>query len=415
MIDLKHLTPAIQKFIDDALPNDGGRHTLALGEMHTDTEHLDLLQHQLSTLHEKNNLQTLGLELPSFFNLFLWAYRDGHLTEMLDSKLAAKDYLRAIFVACTRSSRQENAAKQAELTIQALDAGMDVFTYDSRDTLPSLRAGVKLDIDVCNAMLAKMAEKKGISLDALKQIRRENTKDGQPPFLLQDEWLLEEAQMLRERYPEYDEKLTAIEKLVNVGHQKIAEGKLTSDALSAYLFNNLAGEGNRITLGGSGHLNGIGGWNNDEGRTSPYDKKDILGTFGLHLFSAGQPPQAQRPHTVTQAVIATVASLESEHNAESQKDYKNPNTRALKGYRIPVLNLDNGTVKGTLWHPEIDNIDPERIVPLEEKFPMPEGVTEEEKPEIIKRHMNPGLMPYLKDAADDMRAIMGVEVNTKAR
>lgn len=416
------IAPAIQKFLHDALPNDGGNHSLVLGEAHSHTEHLDLLQNQLDDLHKHHHVQTLGLERSSYFNLFLWAYRDGQLTEMLGSQQAARDYLKAIFAAYSPAYYKENASKHAELTIQALDAGMDVIAFDSRDSLPSLRGRGKEYIKTYNAELSKLAERKGKSIDSVIQEQRTDlthalvNKDDAVEFL----WMLAEAQALRTLYPEYGQKLKALEKLVHVGHQKIADGKLTSDALSAITFNSLAGKGNRITVIGSAHLTGIGSSviNSWEREPIRYDKEDVHGTFGVHLFSAGQLVNAQRAHTVTQTVIASVASV-NKHNVEIKNDYRNPNTLTLAGHRVAWLNLDNGTTDATLWHPEDDDLDDPRIVPLEEKFPPAKAPLLArvfgQKPSASRiakhqaAHINPLLMPDIKQAADAVRAAMNGE------
>jgi hypothetical protein len=405
----KAMPPAFAKFFADALPNDGGNHTLCLGEHHADTEHLDFLSMQLESLHRDHNLQTLGLERSTFYNIFLWAYRDGKLTELLGSQEAARNYVKNIFTAGLISPDYiETIQETMTVALKAIDMGMNVNAYDSRDTLLAFKKGYGDRIDVYNNALACVADEKKSTTEAVRQQRRYSAQNDRGIV-----WPLTEAEWLLNRHPKYAAKLAALETLLATGHQKINEGKLTSDGLSAIVFNAMAEDGNRLTLGGSRHVSGFG---YRHPSISVFHQEHIHGTFAHHLFAAGQPKEAQQGHTVTHAVIAT-AAVATEHHEQLWKKYcKTPTSLALAGHRVPWLNLDDGSTDKLLWHPEDDDPNHPRIVPLEEKFPIPPDASPNEIPAIQKAHINPLLMPDIKTAHDAVREVMhGKDVGLQPR
>jgi len=67
------MEPAFKKFFDEALPKNGGSHTLTLGEHHATTEHLQWLQQHLPQLKNDYGITTIGVEYAAFVNPLFWA------------------------------------------------------------------------------------------------------------------------------------------------------------------------------------------------------------------------------------------------------------------------------------------------------------------------------------------------------
>jgi len=227
---------------------------------------------------------------------------------------------------------------------------------------------------------------------------------------------------------------------------KIDEGKLSSDALSALLFDSLAmPAGNRLTISGFSHINGIGG----------KDEKpvyDIHGTFPNHLsalpnlFRSETLPGEQRRHRVTRAVIASAGMaklIEKVHTKGLSSHLFNPWRRqpVVSQDPIPLITIPDGTITALPNEPK----DPARGVTLEEKFlpSLGDGIppprlldryssmmdpdTHARKKsanrvaelaqhrDYIAAHINPLLMPDIKQAADAVRAAMNPEIVGPAR
>jgi len=256
--------PTVQEFFAAALPGKKGNHALVVGELHLYKEHLEYFTAQLPALIKNNNLGTLGVEYPPFMNVFLWAYQDGTLTKELGSQDAAKNYLRTAFLAASDPDYRETTLAEANLMIAALDKGIRVVAYDSRDTLEGLK------------------ERSQEKLDSLKDsgMRASST------FLDREEMLQNADGMIRKN-ASYAARVKALETIIVAGqYNGIAE-----DTLSATLLHAGAAPGkNTIAIIGYDHINGV------------YEElSESQGTFADTLTKL--TPKAM---TVTKAVVAGV-------------------------------------------------------------------------------------------------------------
>ena len=396
------MSPAFAEFFAKALPKDGGRHVLTLGELHNNPAHLKYLKEQLPVLKDTYGITSIGLEWSAFLNVFLWAYRDGTLRDQLGSQENAQAYLRAVFVACSDTLRKANAIAKADLAIAAMDAGIEVMGFDSRDILAEKKQAYSKFIKQLNSDVASKLTVSGDKIPAdmvLSNIRQSRENLTYWDEYTKRAWILEEVDWLLGLKPNYQPKLNALEHVIAVGHQEIEAGMLTSDGLSAALEQaQMLIAGNSITIGGAAHIKGIGTHNE---KFSLHHPEQIHGSFGQHLFAMGQATEHQRIHRVTAAMIATVAVVEKS-NHWSKLDFSDPYNLAIAGHGVAWLNLDDGAV-GKMWQPEQDH---PCVVPLEEKFPVPDEAVEADRPAIHAAHLNPLKNPVIKEAFDALRSVM---------
>ena len=184
-----NMEPAFKEFFDKALPNNGGRHTLVLGELHYTTEHLHWLQKHLLQLKNDYGITTIGVEYAAFVNPLFWAYKDGTLAAQLGGKPQAKNYVRAMLMALTNPNFHENASVEADLIMSAMDAGIDVVAYDSRHSY----------IAVCDEWQDKVRQYKQMpendwqtnrkNADFLKEIINESDDETVPWLIMEVAWL----------------------------------------------------------------------------------------------------------------------------------------------------------------------------------------------------------------------------------
>lgn len=392
MVNDPSLRPVVQKLLDDALPNDGGQHTLALGEDHQENDPLKSLTADLDRL-QSHGVNTIGLEMESWFNPVLWAYQDGTLERKLGSKAMANAQLRLMFRVYSKPECADSSGYMANLCIAAMDRGLRTVAFDSRD-------------------------------DHLHELgNHPNTPNEQVPAEAHNScsnvpWIYRQVQSLctdsalDASIPNYTNRLAAIDRLISLGHQKIREGKLTSDALSATLFDALASTGNRITISGFSHIDGMGQYDHDLPSRHP---NQIHGTFGEHLFALGKAKEKQNGHRVSVTQVATVGEIFSHDthliDREMQRKFQAPHTKALVNHKLNLIDFKKDTIV-PIWHPPIDN---PRSVALQEKFPLLLSPVDRgwsvERPETLMAktkcaHINPLLMPDIKRAYDAVIAVM---------
>lgn len=354
------LAPAIQEFLNDALPNDGGAHTLVVGENHTHPEHLTWLQH--NPINAKHRIGTIGVEHSPYMNVLFWAYQDGTLEQWFGSKDSAQAYVSKALIGVTKP--EFHAAEQARIPfiLDALDNGIRVVAYDSRHLLA-------LDRFLCNNTLNELQspkallENKNLAEDIASQYDLKSS--------------LESVVQLLDYKPEYRERLNTLESLIKEGNKK----GIGSDAISACVLDAMAAPNrNRIAIIGYGHLDGVGD-----------KKRKVHGTFGQHLFAVGQPAEAQRPHKVTQAIMAAVVPHNQFYDRRESL-VMTPGQHFIAAGDIHLVNLDHGTIqpfpKLSLQHPRVKT--PEEAL----------GST---------AHVNPLLIPDIKRAADAVRVMMNGE------
>ena len=402
------MEPAFKKFFDEALPKNGRSHTLALGELHNTTEHLQWLQQHLPQLQRDCGITTIGVEHSAFLNPLFWAYKDGTLTAQLGGKIQAQNYVRTMLMARTHHSYRENTYMLANLLMSAMDAGMDVVAYDSRVSYTTVYDFWLHTVHNEKKIPENDSQKNRENTDFLKNIITGPNDEAQAWSTLEMAWL-------RQLKPEYKVKCDASKQLMACGHQKINTGALTSDALSATFFNAMARPtGNRITIGGAGHINGIG-YKVAGTNTSDFQQKiyTIHGTFSHHVRTTGQSTETHQPHKVTAAVIATTAVGEIiQSRAESR--FCDPTYKSVLGHRVHYLNLDRGEIN-RLWQPEPDD---DQVVSLEQKFPKKpfyDSSSNSQTTDFTQAHINPLLMPDIKAASDALRTAMHGPSNEHAR
>ena len=401
------MPPDFAKFFEQALPKDGGRHILALGEWHRDVAQLKFLKKYLPELKEKYGVNGIGLERDAFFNVFLWAYADGTLEQQLGSQKNVHAYLRAVFAAFLERKYKDNAIATADITIAAMDAGMEVIAFDSRETLAATKQRWTGQIDELNDYVASRAKDRSAEA-VLMDIRKHSKSFSAKHADKEHVWMLGEVDWLLGLKQEYQTKLNAMEQLIKIGHKEIRAGRLTSDGLSAALgLAQMPDVGNCVTISGSKHINGIGVHDQD---FLPQHPEQVHGTFGHHLF-AMRRAEGSRADTVTAAMIATVA-VAGTANEYSMGDFEDHHARAITGHTVAHWKLNNGTFRclwpssqkvEKLWQPPQDH---PRVVPLEEKFPVPRRTTAEERPAIHAAHLDPLKTPAIKQAFDELRALM---------
>ena len=379
---------AFAEFFAKALSMDGGIHTLVVGELHDATEHLEFLQRNLGDLKDRYGIQTIGLEWPAYFNLFLWAYADGTLERELGSKEKAQAYMHALGFGYT------------DLSIAAMDAGIQVVAFDTRKSTSWVWEERYYDGEHQQMLLDEAArlKEKGITASSDDILRQWRANPATIPDRIADRgiWELGEMDWLLSLNPDYQAKLDAMQRLIDVGRQKIEEQKLTEDGLSAVLFHAASAKGNRLTISGTAHMDGVGAYGYTHG---------VFGQHLKHLFAPEQPPDEHHVHHVTEAVIATTAVAQRIDDLKKQS-WRPRREKAIAGHEVSLMNLDKGSI-GTIWQPD-PAIEKNRagIVPLEDKFPMPSDVPADQRDAHRKAHINPLLMPDIKAAAEAVRTAM---------
>lgn len=386
-------SPEVKKLFDDALPSNGGSHTLALGELHNYSEHSQYLADHPKLLLN-HGVSSIGIESPAFFNVFLWAYQDGTLERETGSKLNAKNYLRSAFVAFARPSFREGSIARANLAIAAIDNNIDVVAYDSRLTFKSAQQTFAKNISSAHAH----------DFDEFGLAHSGNYA-----------WLFEEFSRLS---PPYKERTDAIESLIDLGHRRIREGKFDSDALSAIVFDTLAAPlGNRVTLGGIAHLDGFGlEWERDPAEW-------VKGTFGNHLFHVQTPENNKCRHMVTTAVIACTAMAD-----EIMRDHKHKKLIRTNDVTavmpIRLVDLERGTSTYLSHDDAVAPISRQEHIetPLKKSrfqlFSSRKKLESIIHAEILETHStqpDPLLMPDIKAAAEAVRAAMNPEERGRPR
>ncbi len=415
--DVEAMPAAFAEFLANALPMDGRSHTLALGETHIVKEHMEWLRQHLGEMKDCYGIQTIGIEKLAWFNVFLWAYQDGTLETELGNKETAREYLRAVFLTYADAGPEyrESALARAELAIAAMDAGIDVVTYDSRNTFRQYLSGLKTNMRELAIAREYFANQQGVSVEELAKLSRQhpmiyfesfgNPTDRFAWLIGEVDWLLN-LHAQKPKITNYAAKLKPIEDLVKLGHQKIIAGKLTSDGLSATLFTALAGKGNRLTIGGSLHTSGIA---NKKPKLPERHPSQVHGTFAHQLEAVINAPQlhwGKAPSggcRVTSALIAT--DIVHHHIANIHSPLlDDPQTTAIADNPPAHLDLTAGTV-GEMWHPWEDH---PRVGPIEDMFPTPKSKPtlwqRLVEPNHIAAHINPLLMPDIARAAAKVRS-----------
>lgn len=391
--------PTFQEFFSRALPANGTGNTLSLGENHQASEHWQWLQQHLPELIKNHQLTTIGIESPAFFTLLFCAYKDKTLEDRLGGKEQARNYLRAVLLSTVPANTQKSMSAQADFIMEALDSGLEVIAYDGRDSWQGWQHAWSKEIQEFRQNLQQIVRNDDLS--ASQQTWRTNPSfldaiaQGKPERKIP--WVIDEMDWLFRQQPHYQKTLSAIESLISCGQEKIAVGRLTHDALSATLFNTMAkAEGNRITVGGVMHIDGVG------------DKDaQAHGTFGHHLSKIGGESSG---HRVTHAILAGPVVQHMHKNRMAQA----ANQPKVRNHDLTALHLGSGTEE-TLRHNDgepltklfsVDTLLPREVA---RKF------KSSERAAFVRSHVNPLLMPDIKTAADALRAAMNPEEQGRPR
>ena len=409
--------PAIRRFFDHVLPNDSGTHTLVLGEEHNYREHWDFLRQHLDQLDTQHHVQTIGLEIPAMFNVLLWAYQDGTLRQALHSDKAVRRYMRAVFKAVTIEDCEPSMEGAVDLAMAAMDRNIRIVAYDSRDarTISPLIHGVMT------------------SIPTQEEQRQEMLKRCAPKWLAEKAnptWVNHEMQWLLRTNPAYQPKLHAMDQLLTAGYHKIEQGKLTSDALSAVMFDTLAEPGNRLVTIGVAHVFGTDAPHPHTLHSrAPHPENDpnhVHSTLVDHLAAIAR----RRPNdTVASAILGSSEMIDNSTNWH-YLDLISDHARTVAERPVYVVDINRKKVTNHSYlapeertaealhevgfHMLAGFAEPEEprtipIVPLREKFlPPAPAITGKEQEAHYRQHINPLLMPDIKRAADAVRDAMGM-------
>ena len=424
---LKPIT-AFKKQFDEALPPNGAHNILALGELlpserrkkpdatqsqekldnfqlqekaaliqlYKSTNHLKWLQDNLPNIKNDYDVTTIGIQYPPFLNPLFWAYKDGILAARLGGPEQAKTYLKSVLIAFTSADFRANASAKADLLMAAMDADIEIVAYDSRDSYQAEcnkeERAKKERASIGSADLNPIpdaAEQQQHRTDAefLKEMSNRSVKEARP-------WIIQEVAWLKQLKPIYAQEFEATEKLINDAHEMATKKNLRGDALSATLFHALTklNNGNRITIGSTNHINGIG--YHVLSKKSAIDTVD--GTFAHHLLEAKDLGPTAIPPKVTAAVISTT-EVADHINSELRKKFDPDNLTALKDTKLVRIDLTSGQIS-TMWQPSSQH---PNVISFENKIAPLTGIA----PLTVRRveankYADPLILPTIKALAD---------------
>jgi hypothetical protein len=407
MTDETDMTPSIKAFFDKALPKGKGGHVLALGEAHTDHRHITYLHQHMDALVHAHGLGTIGVEMPAFMNVLFWAYQDGTLEKQCGSKAAARTYFCQLMSGWCDKEHQYNTQEKADLLMQAMDSGVRVVAFDSRDMFAKAKKDYPL-----RSMYEEEEEIDGVAISYPMQREQEPLvrqqliqhlgKRRMPAHLL-----VHEIYTLLRDCSDYSWRLDHMEDLIQRGRKK----DIGSDAISAALFSAAQDTTkNALTISGIDHIATAGG--DDRLRS-----ERIHGTFPHHIRWIGDSDAFAQPLQVTRAVLAGVAEAKM-----AEKDY-----RAAIRYHYQSYNLDAPTLASRFVAGRASSTytrsrfeEPDQLVNFET-----DAVTDLPQPSVAQAapiavrfmkpwalmdgdltlsRMNPLLVPEIKRAYDAVRA-----------
>ena len=318
----------IKRLFAQALPEGTNSHILALGEVHCEAGHLNILTENLEELDKRHNLGTVGLELFPYMNVFLWAYRDGNLPV---SESQIDNYLAAVFRSYALPVNGNVYSANSHLAKAAIDRGMRAVCFDARGMLQD---EVSKCNDTCMGLafsdfVEQAADKEGIPQEKLLEALRNDpskvtsrlaqscgnvlahmkiaafgeilSSNSNFPYAfyygdkdvpanmvrsrIAHAWMVNEARLLLEQHPEYQARLDAMESMILEGRVK----GLPEDAISSAIFHSsMDRERNAISMHGYFHLQGVN-----------IESLQVQGTADLHLQSM------PGIHRVSRAIIAS--------------------------------------------------------------------------------------------------------------
>jgi hypothetical protein len=296
------IAPSLKTFMDKALPKGEGKHVLALGEDHRQVAHVKWLEGHLDKLQKEHSLGAIGFESPPFMEVFLWAYKDGKLPVGNDPE-KAKAYVERIFTLLDPVFKESTKAR-ISLALSALDKGIPVTFFDSRDVLnEGITSNHRLIDNIENALsvegegassnlregdvqvLARLARQDQAELEVLRVYTKEDNRSKiRDDCLLKTKgkyqiaFMLMEAQKLLKDNPEYQTRLDNIEAVIKARQDWQGHGKQAGyDATSAAIIQAALPKGeNAFILSGGTHMLGLGD-------KHQHERSPAEGTFAQHL------------------------------------------------------------------------------------------------------------------------------------
>jgi hypothetical protein len=299
------IAPSLKAFMNKALPKDEGKHVLALGEDHTQTTHVKWLQAHLDELKSQHNLGAIGIELPPFMEVFLWAYKDGKLPVGNDPE-KAKAYVERAFKAFCESDFEENTKAKVGFAIAALDKNIPVTLFDNRNTLRGTEI-LSPSVETLRSSLADNEDTRQAMRHNNGNIFDDMSALSPQAAALTTAFILLEAQKILSENPKYQAQLDNIEAVITARRNSKQGGgqRPGHDATSAAIMQaSIPTAKNAITISGLNHLIGY---------VSNQYQND--GTFNSHLDALGLK-------TSTALVADTSKLLPSTMAYDSKKTYK---------------------------------------------------------------------------------------------
>lgn len=425
------MPPNIAAFFSRALPKGQGEHVLALGEHHRHGEHIKFLDAHLAEIIERSYVGTIGIEAPTYMNVFLWAYADGSLTRKFGSAEKAKQYLLHMFVLSNEAEYESTIRAQVDLVTKAIDMGVRVVAFDARHVCQDEMKDYGDEIKQVHKQIVAKAADSGLSRtafrekmfqdesvlksfmddtveaelqaelkeegsDVVKQLAKhsgyESIEDYRDKGIRDDVGLavmFHELERWIKRKPNYEARLNVMDSVIFSG-RKLQQHVMPCDALSATILNaTKVPNKNVITLNGFGHIDGIGF--NEE---NPYF--NVHGAFHRHVELA-QPEGGVAPK-VTRAVVASTSVGSKIHQdlLNERRSYQ----YLLRETDAPILlALDSDMVKSM----QMPNPRHPKLVSLEYKVSAYHS-SHHRHSSGAKSCVNPLLISTVKQAYDDVFA-----------
>lgn len=129
MAPSKPMHANVKRLLEEKLPKDTHGHLLLAPEVHALSEPSLFPQRHMAELAADHNLGTLGLELPPFYEVLTWAYRDKTLPVAPDQQTA---YFERLIKIIHQGWGEPAALSNSQLIRSAIDHGVTPVCYDAR-------------------------------------------------------------------------------------------------------------------------------------------------------------------------------------------------------------------------------------------------------------------------------------------
>lgn len=268
----QRIAPSLKTFMNEALPASGsGSHILAVGERHSQTQNTAFIQQHLGELKAEHDVAVIGQETPLEMNVLHWAYQDGRLSSVTNGDPRA--YMRERYM----KGFADNIADNADLTIAALDKGIAVVAFDSRDvTLGFIVTHLKdhddlrkIDSQLASSdVTAPMREHLQALRSTSDQLIKENSA------IISQSPMARDVTTLLTQNPDYRARAESLVAVLDAADAMRKKGTAIGyDAVSAEIMKaHIPAGRNAITISGNAHI------------SENYDGDNQLeGTFALHL------------------------------------------------------------------------------------------------------------------------------------